>query len=399
MKIFPIVIFFLIIVVSIFTLPKALRIYKVKSLYDKDKIVYNFVNMDKIFPSRKIRASENPKPIKRNIQTLPEQFVFESEMKNLQEYLDYFWTDGMIVIHKDSIVYENYWLGNNKSKKHISWSVAKSFISALVGIALEEGLIDSLDDPITKYLDDFKNTGYDNVSIKDTLQMSTGVLFNEDYADYKSDINRFGRAIATGTSMRDFSKTLTREKEPGTYMHYVSINTQVLGFLLQEVTNKSISEYLYEKIWNPLGMEDSAYFILDDTEDELALGGLNATLRDYAKFGLLYLQKGRWNDSQILSEQWIKDSHKTDAEHLIPGERDVSSNPWGYGYQWWVPGFPNTDFTASGVYNQYIYIDPESEIVIAKTSSNYKYTSELQWSKDMHVAMFRSIAKHIISKN
>ena len=151
----------------------------------------------------------------------------------------------MIVIHEDEIVYENYWLDNNESKKHISWSVAKSFISALIGIAFEEGLIDSLDDPVTKYLDDFKNTGYDNVSIKDILQMSTGVLFNEDYADNDSDINRFGRAIATGTSMRDFSKTLTREKEPGTYMHYVSINTQVLGFLLQEVTNKSISEYLY----------------------------------------------------------------------------------------------------------------------------------------------------------
>ncbi len=399
MKILLYAILFFTLLVSIIILPKALRVHKIKTLYDKDKIVYNFVNMDKIFPSRNIKASDKPKPIKKNIQTLPETFSFEGETKNLQEYLDYFWSDGMIVIHKDEIVYENYWLGNNESKKHISWSVAKSFISALVGIAFEEGLIDSLEDPITKYLDDFETTGYDNVSIKDILQMSTGVLFNEDYADYNSDINRFGRAIATGTSMRDFSKTLTREKEPGTYMHYVSINTQVLGFLLQKVTNKSISEYLYEKIWNPLGMEDSAYFILDDVEDELALGGLNATLRDYAKFGLLYLQKGRWNDSQILSQQWIEDSHKTDREHLVPGERDTSSNPWGYGYQWWVPGFPDTDYTASGVYNQYIYINPESETVIAKTSSNYKYTSELQWSKDMHVAMFRSIAQHINSKD
>jgi len=399
MKILLYAILFLALIISIFILPKALRIHKVKTLYNKDKIVYNFVNMDKIFPSRNIKASENPKPVKRNIQTLPETFSFEGETKNLQEYLDYFWSDGMIVIHKDEIVYENYWLDNNESKKHISWSVAKSFVSALVGIAFEEGLIDSIDDPITKYLHDFKNTGYDNVSIKDILQMSTGVLFNEDYADYDSDINRFGRAIATGKSMRDFSRTLTREKEPGTYMHYVSINTQVLGFLLQEVTNKSISEYLYEKIWNPLGMEDSAYFILDDVEDEFALGGLNATLRDYAKFGLLYLQKGRWNNLQILSEQWIEDSHKTDAEHLVPGVRETSSNPWGYGYQWWVPGFPDTDYTASGVYNQYIYIDPECEIVIAKTSSNYKYTSELQWSKDMHIAMFRSIAQHIKSKD
>tara|TARA_S200000501_G_scaffold141126_2_gene133367 strand:+ start:5241 stop:6440 length:1200 start_codon:yes stop_codon:yes gene_type:complete len=397
MKILLYAILFLALVISIFILPKVVRVHKVKTLYNKDKIIYNFVNMDKIFPTRNIKASKDPKPIKKNIKSLPETFSFEGELMNLKEYLDYFWSDGMIVIHKDEIVYENYWLGNDESKKHISWSVAKSFISALVGIALEERLIDSLEDPITKYLDDFKNTGYDGVSIKDVLQMSTGVLFNEDYADNDSDINRFGRAIATGTSMRDFSKTLKREKEPGTYMHYVSINTQVLGFLLQEVTDRSISEYLYEKIWNPLGMEDSAYFILDDVEDEFALGGLNATLRDYAKFGLLYLKKGRWNDSQILSDQWVDNSHKTYEEHLVPGIRDTSSNPWGYGYQWWVPGFPDTDYIASGVYNQYIYIDPESEIVIAKTSSNYKYTSELQWSKDMHVAMFRSIAQHINS--
>ena len=143
-----------------------------KTLYDKDKIVYNFVNMDKIFPSRDIKVSEEPRPIKRNIQTLPETFTFEGEKKNLQEYLDYFWSDGMIVIHKDEIVYENYWLGNNESKKHISWSIVKSFISALIGIAFEEGLIDSLEDPITKYLGDFKNTGYEDVSIKDILQMS-----------------------------------------------------------------------------------------------------------------------------------------------------------------------------------------------------------------------------------
>ena len=399
MKILLYLFLFLAVVVSIFILPKALRVHKIKTLYDKDKIVYNFVNMNKIFPSRNIDASLNPKPLKRNIKSLPETFIYEGEEKNLEQYLDYFWSDGMLVLHNDEIVYENYWLGNNESKKHISWSVAKSLISALVGIAIEERLIDSVNDPVTKYLDDFKGTGYEDVSIKDILQMSTGVLFNEDYADYNSDINRFGRAIATGTSMRDFSKTLTREREPGTYMHYVSINTQVLGFLLQKVTNKTISEYLYEKIWDPLGMEDSAYFILDDVNDELALGGLNATLRDYAKFGLLYLQKGRWDNDQIISEKWIEDSHKTDGDHLIPGVRSTSSNPWGYGYQWWVPGFPDTDFTASGVYNQYIYIDPISKIVIAKTSSNYKYTSELQMSKDMHMAMFRSIAKHISSNN
>ena len=116
MKILLYVILFLILLVSIIILPKALRVHKVKTLYNKDKIVYNFVNMDKIFPSRNIKASEDPKPIKRNIKSLPKTFSFEGESMNLQEYLDYFWSDGMIVIHKDEIVYENYWLDNNESK-------------------------------------------------------------------------------------------------------------------------------------------------------------------------------------------------------------------------------------------------------------------------------------------
>ena len=132
MKILVYIILFLILVLSFFLVPKAIRVHKVKTLYDKDKIVYNFVNMDKIFSSRSINASDNPKPLKRNIRTLPKTFLFEGDQMNLQEHLDYFWSDGMIVIHKDQIVYENYWLGNNENKKHISWSVAKSFISALV---------------------------------------------------------------------------------------------------------------------------------------------------------------------------------------------------------------------------------------------------------------------------
>ena len=130
------------------------------------------------------------------------------------------------------MLYENYWNGNSVSSKHIAFSVSKSFLSALIGIAVGDGLIDSIEDPVTKYIPDFNGTGYEGVRIKDILQMSSGVKFNEDYADPKSDINIFGRAVARGSSFRDFAKTLEREKTPGTYHHYVSIDTQVLGFLL-----------------------------------------------------------------------------------------------------------------------------------------------------------------------
>ena len=300
-----------------------------------------------------------------------------------------------MILHEGDKLYENYWNNNLASSKHIAFSVSKSFLSALIGIAVDESLIDSIEDPITKYLPDFNGTGYEGVSIKNILQMSSGVEWNEDYADPKSDINRFGRAVAKGVSFRDFAKTLKRSKKPGTYHHYVSIDTQVLGFLLAEVTGMPLKEYLHEKIWSKIGMEDGAYYIIDNTGEEMALGGLNATLRDYAKFGQLFLNKGNWKGEQIVPEAWVKASYDTDGPHLIPGESDLSSSPWGYGLQWWVPGFPDTDYTAAGVYNQYIYIDPLTNIVIAKTSSNHRYTAEKEYSKAAHMAMFRAIAKDI----
>ena len=137
--------------------------------------------------------------------------------------------------------------------------------------------------------------------IKDILQMSSGVKWNEDYADPNSDINRFGRTIAKGSSFRDFAKTLEREKEPGTFHHYVSIDTQILGSCLAEVTGMPLKDYLYEKLWNKIGMEDEAYFIVDNDGVEMALGGLNATLRDYRKVWAYYMQTGvRWNGENIV---------------------------------------------------------------------------------------------------
>jgi len=386
----------LLIVIGIFYGPKIARLYQLANLYNEDSIDRNFINIDKIFSvSEPIPVSDNPYTFPRRDFVLPETFFFDGEQRLLSEELEHYKTDGLIVLHNGNLLYENYWNNNSATSKHISFSVTKSFVSALVGIALDEGLIDNIEDPITKYLSDFNGTGYEGVRIKDILQMSSGVDFNEDYADPKSDINRFGRATARGSSFRDFAKSLERGREPGTYHHYVSIDTQVLGFLLAEVTGMPLKEYLYKKIWNKIGMEDDAFFIVDNNGVEMALGGLNATLRDYAKFGELYLNRGKWNGEQVVPASWVDASHTTDGPHLKPGESELSSSPWGYGLQWWVPGFPDTDYTASGVYNQYIYIDPLTNVVIAKTSSNHRYTSEKEYSKAVHVAMFRAIAESI----
>ena len=314
---------------------------------------------------------------------------------DLKEGLAHFHTDGLIILHDGKMLFEEYWNGNSLDSKHISFSVAKSYLSALFGIAVDEGLIDSIDDRVSKYLEDFAGTGYEDVKIKNLLQMSSGIAFNEDYADPNSDINKFSRATARDVPFRDFAKTLKNGREQGTYNHYVSLDTQVLAMILESVTNMPVREYLYKKIWSKIGTESDAYYITDSTGADMALGGLNATLRDYAKFGQLYLDKGNWLGEQIVPQTWVAESTTPDADHLMPNASELSSNEWGYGYQWWVPGNPLTDFTAHGIFNQFIYVDPVSNVVIAKTSSNHRFRSEREYSKAAHIAIFRAITKDI----
>jgi CubicO group peptidase (beta-lactamase class C family) len=376
--------------------PNAWRLYKVTHLFDKNSISYNFINMKEFFPtSTPIKASEDPYIFKkRDDFIMPDSYEFEGEEKQIIESIDYFNTDGLMILKDGEVHYENYWNENKETSRHIIWSVSKSFLSALVGIALDEGLIEDINDPIIKYLKDFKDTGYEGVSIKNLLQMSSGIEFNEDYGDPDSDINRYGRVTATGTSQREFAKTLKNSREPGTYNHYISLDSQMLGMLVAEVSNMSVKEYLHEKIWSKIGMQDDAFYLTDKQEVEMSLGGLNVTLRDMAKFGQLYLNNGKWNGNQIVPSEWVANSTIPLDKHVQPNAGgEFSSDAWGYGYQWWVPGPEVSDYTAHGIYNQFIYINPQSNVVIAKTSSNYNFVDERQYTKDAHIAIFRTIAE------
>ena len=393
---------FLIVILAILVLaivlysPNIYKLYKLATLYNEKSIAKNFISINKIFDtSNPISASEKPFVFEKEDFELPDSYEFEGEQLNLLEGLDHFHTDGLIILHDGKMLFEKYWNGNTKDSKHIAFSVSKSYLSALFGIAIEEGLIKSIDDNVSIYLDDFEGTGYEDVKIKNLLQMSSGIEFNEDYADPNSDINRFARATAKGSSFRDFAKTLKNGKKQGTYNHYVSLDTQVLGMILESVTDMPLREYLYKRIWSKIGTESGAYYIADKTGTDMALGGLNATLRDFSKFGQLYLNEGSWDGEQIVPKSWVVKSHTPDAPHLMPNAGDLSSSEWGYGYQWWIPGDPLTDYTAHGIFNQFIYVDPVSNVVIAKTSSNHRFRSEKEYSKAAHIAMFRSITKQI----
>ena len=232
----------------------------------------NFADMRSIFPVREIRTA-NPTQLPRSARSLevPETYSWQGETRRSQALLDETDTSGLLVLVDGEIVHERYALTGGPDVHWISWSVAKSFVSALVGIALDEGHIGSIEEPITDYVPELAGSAYDGVAIRDILQMSSGASWDEDYGAVDSDITRFGFNIAIGGSMDDFTATLTRDREPGTYNRYNSIDTQALGMLLVRATGRSLSSYLEEKIWQPLRMENDAYWLLDDPGMELAL--------------------------------------------------------------------------------------------------------------------------------
>lgn len=372
------------------------RVWRVIHLFDKDVIVSNFLGMDQIFPAKTVHKPAQPYIFKRgDTIELPVSFKIAGGTRDSAEFLSHTGTNGLLVLKNDQVVFEKYYQGHTESTRHISWSVAKSFLSALFGIALERGLIGNIEETVTDYLPEFRGTGYDNVRIKDVLQMSSGVRFDEDYGAFGSDINRFGRILGLGGSLDKFSASLVNERPPGTYHHYVSIDTQVLAMILMRVTGLDMTQLLEQWLWKRIGMEHDAYWVGDDNGVELALGGLNATLRDYARFGRLYLNNGNWNGEQLVPAQWIQDSITPDAPHLQQGINTISETSSGYGYQWWIPLGSEGDYTAHGIYNQLIYINPQHNLVIVKNSANSFYTEEEDQSFDQTIALFRAIAESL----
>jgi CubicO group peptidase (beta-lactamase class C family) len=369
--------------------PTVQSLYRAVHLFDQDRIVENFRSADQLGAISIMTASSAPRPYAKGAAIrLPEDFVFGGEALNSEQFLIDSWTTGLLVIQRDKIVYENYSLGNSESTRTISWSMAKSFVSAMIGIAVDEGRIASIEQTVDTYAPELKGSGYEGVRIKDVLQMSSGIAFNEDYADFNSDINRWGRGFALGSPQDDFAASLTREREPGSLNHYVSIDTHVLSMVLSRATGQSVTDYMQEKLYQPLGMEYDGYWIVDGDGKEMALGGLNLTLRDFAKLGSLYLRAGAVDVKQIVPAEWVKVSTAADAPHIQPEQDD-----FGYGYQWWLPLSEDGEFMAMGVYGQYIYVNPTNNTVIVKVSANPHYNdlSYVPSSDFSHLAFFRSI--------
>ncbi len=374
------------------------QFYHTLRLFDADVIVHNFSNMKTMMPYKTIEQQGPVTSFGSAPTPLPETFRYNNETRSMADFLTSTSTTALVVVKGMNITFEDYYQGTLEDDRRISWSVAKSFLSAIFGVAVEEGYIPDLNAAVTDYVPSLKGSGYDGVSIKNVLQMSSGVYFNEDYADFNSDINRFGRIMALGGSIDDFAASLTTERAPGTYMHYVSIDTHVIGMVLRAATNKSITEYFDEKLWSKMGTEQDALYITDSTGEPMVLGGLNLISRDYVRMGVLYRDKGKFNGQQIIPSHWIEDSITPDAPHLMPGIRDTADTHFGYGYQWWIPENSDQEFMAQGIYGQYIYINRKDNVVIVKNSADRHFMDNNFESERVAVAAFRSISKSLSTR-
>jgi len=354
-----------------------------------------FNRMAEFFPTVTMTAASDPFefPVGAALE-LPKTYRYEGAVGTIQTFLEETDTAALLVLKEGKLVYENYWLTGGRDVNWLSMSVAKSFVSAAVGIAVGEGYIKSIEEPVTHYAPSLIGSAYDGVRIKDILQMSSGARWNEDYSDPRSDVMKLGIIMAVGGDLEAFVATLEREREPGTYNQYNSMDSQVLGLLLVNATGRPIFDYMQEKLWHRLGMESDAFWLVDSKKMEMAFFGLNATARDYAKLGELYRLGGNWQGNEIVPQEWVRASLMPDAPHLLPGDNPLSDYGMGYGYQWWLMDGEDGEYSAIGVYNQFIYVNPTKDLVVVKLSANNSYgmtDDEESYREFETIEVFRAI--------
>ncbi|MCK8465394.1 beta-lactamase family protein [Aliiroseovarius sp. S1339] len=367
----------LIIVAAIWKREEVGRLLAVNSLFSEEKIVQNFSNMDRAFLTKPMSRGDGPASALRAGETitLPE---------GAQQWLSDRAVTALVVLQDGKLRHESYHLGTSPEDRRISWSVAKSFLSALTGIVLEQGAIASLDDPVEQYAPALRGSAYEGASIRNVLNMSSGVVFNEDYLDFDSDINRMGRVLALGQSMDEFAAGLTETFiGPGETWRYVSIDTHIIGMVIRGATGQTIPDLLEKHVVQNMGFEADPYYLTDGYGAAFVLGGLNLRARDYARFGQMFLQGGTWNGSQIVPADWVVHSTRPSAR-TAPGEEQ-------YGYQWWIaPDAPEGEYFARGIYGQYIFIDSARNVVIAANGADRGFRED--GAHDANVDMFRAIA-------
>jgi len=332
-------------------------------------LVGSHSELDRIFESRLVRAGDTPSRLARAPSEPVVQYYFQGAAADLDLYLLRNPTTGLLVARDDTILVERYQYGRNDRHRFTSWSMAKTVTSMLVGIAIAEGRIRSVDDPAAAYVPGLVGTGYGRTSLRDLLQMSSGVRFVENYSG-RDDVAQLARdtfLLRGPGGVEAVTRFNDRAVPAGTKFSYASVETQVLGLVLRNAVGRPVAEYLSEKIWRPIGAEADATWLVDQAGQEATYCCMNAVLRDYARLGLLLAHDGNWRGRRIVPTAWIREATTVRPEqgHLKPG---VATPFLGYGYQTWILPGDRRMFLLSGVRGQAILIDPASRLVLVHTA-------------------------------
>lgn len=294
-------------------------------------------------------------------QPLPLPLGEPLDIPGLDDYMTQQNTAGLVIVQDGKIRLERYGLGFDPEGRWTSFSVAKSFTSTLVGAAIQDGYISSLEDKVSRYIPDLRGSAYDAVTIRQLLTMSSGVRWNEDYEDPNADVAKFNNATPDSgvDATVSYMRKLPRAHPPGEVWNYNTGETNLIGVLVSSATKKSLAKYLQERVWHPAGMVSTATWLQGKTGHEIAGCCLQAATRDYARFGLFVLANGTAGGRQIVPSDWFDQATRK--------QKDIGQAGRGYGFQWWT----NDDgsFAAQGIFGQGIFIDPQRRLVIASNSN------------------------------
>lgn len=297
---------------------------------------------------------------------------------------------GLLILQDGKIRFEKYALGYGPEGRWTSFSVAKSFTSTLVGAAVKDGYIKSLDDKVTVYIPGLRGSAYDDVSVRQLLLMTSGVRWNEDYTDPKSDVALFNQQKPEpGLDVTvSYMRKLPREAPAGSKWVYKTGETNLIGVLVSSATGKTLSSYLSEKVWKPFGMERDAVWMVGATDHEISGCCISASLRDYARFGMFILGGGIAGGHKVLPDDWLASATTKQVDIAEPGR--------GYGYQWWT--YDDGSFAAQGIFGQGIFIDPRRKLVIA-SNGNWPHATDPEGVGAERTAFYRAVQSALDAEN
>ena len=359
-------------------------------------------NMDRLCPTRLVKHGNYVYPLPKSETPLKGvEFTSGSKKYDLYDYMSLNRVSGLLILKDGKIALERYDLGNTEKSRWYSASLIKSISSTLVAAAIKDGYIKSLDDPITRYLPELAGSEYERVSVRNLIQMASGVKWDETYTNPASDRRRMLDAQLAGNhaQIMEIMKSLPRAGQPGTIWNYSTGETQIVSELISAAVKKPVSQYLSERIWAKFGMESDAIWWLDSPNgQEIGGGGFNATLRDYGRFALFFMNGGIAGGQRIIPDWWIPEATT---------EKTVGGKQVGYGYMWWIPNVsanfargqgPSSDpvhegaFMGRGIFGQAMYLNPKEKVIVVVLSARPKPTGmDVINDQDFYAAVVKAL--------